>query len=352
MAKGNGKRLIGRRQFTIGLGAAALAAPFVARSAMAQSGKRIIVPTYGGTYQEKLQTAFTKPFTEETGIEVVFSGVPDLARLKAQVQSGRPEWDVFDASGPWFPTGSQQGLFEPLDTSVVDSKLIAGEGDYAKFYGNIGCISWNGDRYTEENAPQTWEQFWDVEKFPGRRTLRSRADMLLEMALVADGVAPDQLYPLDVERAFRSLERIKPSITKWASSASELTTLTSTNEVDFGLNYAGRIRGANEAGTPLRMSREQVCLNNEYLGIVKGSPNVEAAMQFIAFVLKPERQVVFANLDSVMPADPAVVELMSEEAKQWLPADAMSPGHIRQNEEWWVGRSEELQQRLLSFLLT
>lgn len=344
--------LIGRREFTIGLGAAALAAPFYARSSAAQEANRLILPTYGGSYQENLVEGFTKPFTEETGIEVVFSGVPDLARLKAQVASGRPEWDVFEGGGSWFPTGSGEGLFEPLDTSRVDAQYIQGKGDYALFYQYLAGITWNEEYHSADAVPRTWKDFWDVEKFPGRRALRNRADMVLEIALVADGVDPAQLYPLDVERAFNSLERIKPAISKWAATTSELTTLVSTNEVDFGLNYTGRVKGAQESGTPLQLSLDQVVISNNYIGVVKGTPRVETAMKFVEFVMRPERQAAFASLDTDIPANPAAISMMSEESKKWLPVDASSPIHIRTDDIWWTDRTEELQQRFLAFLLT
>lgn len=340
---------IGRRAFLGGLSTTVLAAPYISRYARAQDAKRIILPTYGGAYQEILQTAFTRPFTEETGIEVLFSGVPDLARLKAQVQSGQPEWDVFEAGGSWFPAGSKEGLFEKLDDSVIDSNLIVGNGDYATFYLPPAGIAWHGDRHTAETAPRDWQQFWDTEKFPGRRTLRNRADYVLEIALVADGVAPDQLYPLDVDRAFASLEKIKPAVAKWAESTSQLTTLLSTNEVDFAYNYNGRVKAAQNSGTNLQISMEQAFLANEYIGVVKGTPRKEAAMQFVAFVLRPDRQADFANLSAYVPGNPAAIELMTPEARQWLPKEGGA--HIRQNDEWWAARSEEVQQRFQLFLL-
>lgn len=351
MTNKKGSGFVTRRQFTVGLGTVTLAAPFYARSSAAQETNRLVLPTYGGSYQDHLMEGFTKPFTEETGIEVVFSGVPDLARLKAQVISGRPEWDVFEGGGSWFPTGSAEGLFEPLDTSLIDAQYLQGKGDYALFYQYLCGIAWSSDFHSADAVPHTWKDFWDVEKFPGRRTLRNRVDMVLEIALVADGVDPAQLYPLDVERAFKSLERIKPAISKWAATTSELTTLVSTNEVDFGMNYTGRVKGAQESGIPLQLSLDQVVITNNYIGVVKGTPRVETAMKFVEFVMRPDRQAAFAGLDTDIPANTAALSLMSEESKNWLPSDVSSSVHIRTDDIWWAGRTEELQQRFLAFLM-
>ncbi len=342
---------ISRRHF-LAASVATLAAPMLIRPASAQSGKRIVLPTYGGIYQEMIQKAFTEPFTQETGIEVLFSGVPDFARLKAQVQTRNVEWDVFEAGGSWFPAGSKIGLFEPLDASVTeDAGLILGANrDYVPFYSWASGIAFNGKKHKPETAPKDWAEFWDTERFPGRRTLRNRADMCLEIALAASGVDPAQLYPLDVDRAFEALERIKPSVAKWAESTSQLVTLLTTDEVDFGYNNNGRVMATAGSDTPLGMSLEQTIIGHEYMGVVKGSPRKEDAMTFVAFVLRPERQAAFANLMGYMPGNPKGTELVNEDVKKWLP-DLSTGRHIIQNDDWWAENTEEMQQRFQEFLL-
>lgn len=340
-----------RRSFLAGA-AATVAMPFVSTAARAQS-RQLILPTYGGSYQEMIKAAYTDPFTQETGIQVVFSGVPDFARLKAQVTAGNVEWDVFEAGGAWFPAGSKEGLFEPLDPTVItDTNLIIGQNkDYAPFYDTPYGIAWNTGRHNENSVPNDCAQFWDVTKFPGRRSLRGRADFVLEIALVADGVDPAQLYPLDVDRAFKSLERIKPSIPKWAESTSQLVTLLTSNEVDFNYVTNGRVRATVGSATPLAISLEQTFLSHEYIGVVKGTPRKDIAMQFVAFVLRPDRQAAFSDLISYLPGNPKALELVGAEARKWLP-DMTSKRHIVQNDEWWAAEFAPTQQRFQEFLLT
>lgn len=332
---------------------ATVAAPFVSRSGIAQARERVVLPTYGGSYQDMMKAAYTDPFTKETGIEVVFSGVPDFAKLKAQVQTRNPEWDVFEAAGSWFPAGSKQGLFEPLDTKIfTETSLISGAGkDYAPFYRWVSGIAWNEGKRKAVDAPKTFAQLWDTKTFPGRRTLRNRADMVLEIALVADGVDPAKLYPLDVDRAFKSLERIKPSVAKWAESTSQLVTLLTTNEVDYGYNYNGRVKSTVGSATPLGMSLDQTFIGFENIGVVKGTTRKDAAMKFVAFALRPERQAAFTDLISYLPGNLTAMELVGAETKKWLP-DLSTGMHIVQNDEWWAERAEEVQQRFQEFLLT
>jgi putative spermidine/putrescine transport system substrate-binding protein len=341
-----------RRNFIAGA-AACMALPFVPKSAFAQDKQRVVLPTYGGAYQEMLKSCFTDPFTKETGIEVVFSGVPDFAKLKAQVMTGNPEWDVFEAGGSWFPAGANANLFEPIDTNIVTAKeLVRGANkNYCPFYSWASGVAWNTAKFNKTSAPQDFTEFWDVKRFTGRRTLRNRADMTLELALVADGVDPNKLYPLDVDRAFKSLERIKPRVAKWADSTSQLVTLLTTNEVDYGYNNNGRVKATVGTSTPLDISLAQTIVSYEYIGVVKGTKRKDVAMKFVAFVLRPDRQAAFAEKISYMPGNPAAMSLVSAETKKWFP-DLSTRRHIIQNDEWWAPRTEEIQQRYQEFLLS
>ncbi|MFA5490353.1 MAG: ABC transporter substrate-binding protein [Candidimonas sp.] len=339
-----------RRSFLAGTGAA-LATPFLTRSARSQS-KQLILPTYGGSYQEMIQAAYTDPFTQETGVEVIFSGVPDFARLKAQVTAGNVEWDVFEAGGAWFPAGSKEGLFEPLDPGIItETDLIIGENkDYAPFYDTPYGIAWNSGKYDGSAVPRSCAEFWDVDRFPGTRSLRGRADFVLEIALVADGVDPADLYPLDLDRAFAALERLKPSIPKWAESTSQLVTLLTANEVDYDYVPNGRVRATEDTATPLAISMDQAFISHEYIGVVKGTPRRDTAMEFVAFALRPDRQAAFSELISYLPGNRKALDLVSEDAKKWLP-DMTTGKHIVQNDDWWAAEFASTQQRFQEFLL-
>src|SRR5205823_2462578 len=69
--------------------------------------------------------------------------------------------------------------------------------------------------------PKSWADWWDVKKFPGARSMRDHPVDNLEFALIADGVAMDKLYPLDVDRAFKKLDQIKPHVNVWWSTGQQ-----------------------------------------------------------------------------------------------------------------------------------
>src|SRR5580700_1787510 len=108
-----------------------------------------------------------------------------------------------------------------------------------EFYSSV--LAYSQTKYPAGAAPDSWADFWDVKKFPGRRALRNHPLATLEAALMADGVAPDELYPLDVDRAFKKLEQIKPYITVWWTSGAQSAQLLNDGEVDMVMAWNGRV---------------------------------------------------------------------------------------------------------------
>jgi putative spermidine/putrescine transport system substrate-binding protein len=166
---------------------------------------------------------------------------------------------VFDAVGPMAMTGSKNGYWESLDPALFDkSDLIAPMTKEAvPFYGFTGGICWDDKKHPAGKHPETFAEYFDVNKIPGHRTLRNRASETLEIALLADGVPPEKMYPLDVERAFRALNRIKPFIGKWVDQTPQTVTLVETGQVDYSYTYATRAKAAQEAGKPIKFSFKQ-----------------------------------------------------------------------------------------------
>src|SRR5262249_2675249 len=136
--------------------------------------------------------------------------------------------------------------------------------------------------------PQNWAEFWDAAKFPGTRVLQAGqlgAEGPWEEALLADGVAPDKLYPLDLDRLFRSLAKIKPSIRKWWTVGSEVQQLFNDGIADIGMSYDGRLAILQKGGKPIDIVYNQGKINWSSWCIPKGAPNAAAAKKFIAFAI-------------------------------------------------------------------
>lgn len=313
----------------------------------------ITVTCWGGSYEAAVRKAFAEPFAKETGIGVTLVNNADLPRMKVQVETKNVSWDVFDSIGPQIMAGSEEGLWETIDTGIVDSSgLIQKTGpDHIGTYFYAGGLGFDPARHPDGKHPTTFAEFWDVEKFPGRRGLRSRVSENLEMALLADGVAPEDLYPLDIERGFKSLDRIKPVIRKWIETTPETVTLIGSKELDFTYTYISRVLASAASGVSIDMSMQQTLNSLEYLAVPKHGKNTQAAMEYVAFCLRPEQQAVFCEEVAFSPNAEKAMELVSDNAKEHMP-DMQDPNSIIINDEWWGKNYNDLQRRFTEWMLT
>jgi putative spermidine/putrescine transport system substrate-binding protein len=342
-----------RRTFLTGAAkvsaAVTIGAPLLMSTA-ARAAQSITFVSWGGSYGDFVKEYWMKPFTKETGIEVVYVSGPDLARAKAQVQTNNVEWDIFDAPGSLAMAGVKEGLWEPVDTKVID------RGRYVKWvndtimpgYMFVGGIAHDTSR--SKNAPTTFKEMWDVQTFPGRRAFRTRSSETLEAALLADGVPPEKLYPLDIERAFKSLDKIKPHVKKWFSETAQGVSLIQTNEVDYSYTYTSRVKAASESGIPLDISLKQCIAGMNYFPIMKGSKKKAEAMKFLEFITRPAQQVVLPKIAGV-PAIKGADKGMDAASKRWIP-DLTNPNNVILNDEYWGEHFIAVDKRFKEWILT
>src|SRR5262249_42079811 len=156
---------------------------------------------------------------------------------------GNVEWDMAELLPTEVLTAAHEGLLQPIDYGVVKvEELLYPE---AKQTYSVSVFTYTGgiafDRESQPNGkhPSTWPEFWDVKNFPGRRSLRSRPNDTLEIAMLAAGTDPKKVYPIDVDRAFKILDEIKPNIQKWADTAPQSIQVVQNHEVDFTYTFNG-----------------------------------------------------------------------------------------------------------------
>lgn len=344
-----------RRAFVVGATASAVAAPIVLRASRAQAANSVTITSYGGSAQDILVKTVTTPFTEETGIRVNIVPTPDIVKLKAQTITGNVEFDVFDAPDAIAAYGSKLGFWDKLDLSMLDVADLAfpPTSEFVTMSMYVGGIGWDPKRYGAGKHPRNFAEYFDLKKFPGRRTLRNRPDEALEAALLADGVAPKDIYPLDVDRAFKVLDLIKPSIASWITAAPQTISLLQTGEVDFSYTYANRVLSTNQpgGGAPLAFSFEQNLLGPEKLAIPKGAPNKGNAMKYIAYFFRPEVQLRWASEIAGVPNSKKAFSMVPAETRKWV-ADLSSPNNLVLSGAYWSDNLEEVSRRFKEWILS
>jgi len=184
------------------------------------------------------------------------------------------------------------------------------------------------------NAPRSWADVWDVKKFPGKRGLSNLPGFSLEIALLADGVAMDKLYPLDVDRAFASLDKIKPHAVFLGTSA--LANAVSAQEVVTGILNLARLKAVAAAGVKLDYTWNQAMIDIQQLVVLKGAPNRDNAMKAIAYSLDPQPQArILAALGYTPAVKSALAAIDPEKAKDLPGTAATLPTSFYLNAAWW-----------------
>lgn len=313
----------------------------LAAGGAALAADTVTVSTYGGAWAKALSEAELQPIAKEMGITVKEVTVNSLNEVKVQVDANAVEIDVADLGAQDCELGAAQNLWEPLDYNVIDASgvdqtlvkpmWVAGPSYYST------VLAWNTEKYGD-NPPKNWADFWDVEKFPGNRGLYNSPYANLEIALLADGVAADKLYPLDVERAFKKLREIKPHITVWWANGGQSAQLLNDGEVDMLSIWNGRASTVIKAGAKAAFTFEEGMLGVDCLVVPRGSKNKDLAMKVIDRILSAELQ---ANLPALIDYGP--VNMKAFETGKITPelaaATNSSPENFKRqvtlNDIWW-----------------
>ncbi|HYB42846.1 MAG TPA: ABC transporter substrate-binding protein [Candidatus Methylomirabilis sp.] len=343
-------------------GAAGLAATAAAPALWirrAGAAGKLVIRTIGGAYEEAVVKAILEPFTKASGVEVV--KVPaTLGKLLAMIESGNIELDVVDAGELGMIALSQKGAFEKiayknwkLSNPEDFDPAIRRDDMVADIYFS-SVIGYNTQVFPPGKQPRTWAEFWDSAKFPGPRTLADIASgsVDLEFALLADGVPKDKLYPIDVDRAFKSMSRIRPAIRKFWDTGALSAQMLVDKEVVLGSIWNGRLQAVADKGAPLAIEWNEACLQTQFWGILKGAANLDNAQRFVDFACQPEIQ---ANLARHIPYGPT-----NRQAFKSIPADVAarlpsSPEHkakaFLQNGKWWADNRDKVSERWSQWLL-
>lgn len=343
------------RLVTLGTALAVVVAGTAARA------DEIVIATTGGLMRNTMEEYFYKPFAEATGTEVIPFDieVPDQwARAEGMVRSGAVEFDIVTATGPDLVGKADMLVDIPCDT-LENVKKYALPGacqpkGVARTTGGM-VLTYNKDAFGGKE-PKSWADFWDVEAFPGPRGLPDTGDRdwwLPSVALLADGVAKEDLYPLDLDRAYAKLEEIRPHIAVWWKTGNQVQQIMRDNEVVMTMAYSGRALKVIQDGSPFAMAWDGAIRDTGYLAILKDSPNTEGAMKFIDFFYGDAKghpgfikSVGYATSSTI-----GLSQLPEEEQKLYATYPANYEQLVSPDFEWIGAHRDELRERWNAWLL-
>ena len=318
----------------------------------AMAAESVNFVSWGGSTQDAQKQAWADPFSKASGITVVQDGPTDYGKLKAMVESGNVQWDVVDVEADFALRAAAEGLLEPLDFNTIqreriDPRFVSDHGVGSFFFSFV--LGYNEGKLGA-NKPVDWSALFDTKTYPGKRALyKWPSPGVLELALLADGVAPDKLYPLDLDRAFNKLDTIKKDIVWWGGGAQSQQLLAS-GEASLGQFWNGRVYALQQDGAPVGVSWKQNLVMADFLVIPKGAKNKDAAMKFLANAASAKGQAEFANLTAYAPVNLDSVSQLKPELASNLPT-AYAQDQVTLDFAYWAKNGQAIAARWNEWLV-
>ncbi|CAG4885884.1 ABC transporter substrate-binding protein [Paraburkholderia saeva] len=317
----------------------------------------LTVVNFGGANGDAQKVAFNQPFEASTGTKVTaveYNG--EQAKVKAMVEAKHVNWDVVEVESGDLGRACDEGMYEKLDWSkiakksdlVPESPQTCGVG----FFVWSTAMAYNADKL--KTGPASWADFWNVQKIPGKRGMRKGARYNLEFALMADGVAPKDVYKVlatkaGQDRAFKKLDELKPNIQWWEAGAQPPQFLVA-GDVVMTTAYNGRIDAAQKEGKNLKVVWNGSIYDLDYWAIPKGSPNKDQAEKYIAYTLSSKPQQEYAKHIAYGPVNNAAIKSLDAKTLANLPnSPANGKNAVLQDAAFWTDHGDELEQRFASW---
>ena len=329
----------------IALAGAAMLASFGANA------RDLMVVGFGGPFQDNARTALFQGYAKATNQTVkddVYNG--EMAKVYSMVKSNDVTYDVIMVEAPELVRGCEDGIFEKMDWSVVKkNKFIEGGTSNC----GAGAVLWGVTLFYDPakvpNGPDTYAKLWDTKTYPGKRLLRNSPKTTLEIALLADGVPPADVYkvlatPAGQKRAFDKLDQIKPQL-MWWKSGTQPVQLIASGDATYAVGFTGRIVRANEGGSKYPLLWKTLLYSVDYWAVVKGSPNAKEGMKMVEWITDSKPLLTLAETYAVSPANKEAAANPALSVKN----PGMLSSHVADglfiNTEFWVANGEDLEQK-------
>ena len=339
----------------------------------APAGTSLTVISWGGSYGQAVTKAYLEPFAAATGIDVRLDDYNGgLAQIRAQVETGNVHWDVVDFEMADAVAGCDEGVLEPIDVAILapasdgtpaaedflpDTLAECGVG--MLFYSTV--YAYNAERL-EGEAPSTMEDFFDLERFPGRRGMRRVPFVNLEFALIADGVPVDEVYaaldtPEGLDRAFRKLDTVKDQVVWWEAGA-QPPQMLADGEVAMSTAFNGRIFNAQVLeDQPFEIVWDGQVLDVGPIGIVAGTPDLEPALELVKFATRASSMAAVGRYIAYSPVRRSGLPLIGRHAEVGIDMNPHMPtfpgnlGRTLQNDWlWWSDNMDDMNERFSAWL--
>lgn len=322
----------------------------------------ITFTSWTGPYMRSQMLGFVRPYEAANSVRVnVAHYNGGIDEIRDQVESANVIWDVVDLTQADSLRACEEGLLEPLGgidlPAGADGTAAADDFvDGALNECGVGVIVW-ATAYAYDNAayaqnpPTTIEDFFDVDTYPGARAIRGDPTVIMEWALMADGVARDEVYslletPQGVKQAFDKMNEIRAGLQFWQAGR-EPVRMLNAGEVAMAMIWATTgATASQEEGANFTVNMDGRVIELDLFGVPKGSRNKDAAIDFIRYASSTE---ALASMVSNLPNGPtrkSSLAILSDEVLNQIPNGPAYEDklNIRSDAEWWAANHARLEE--------
>ncbi len=329
---------------------------------LATAAEQVVIASTGGAYDRALKEAWFDPFTEATGIEVVTvvaTNAEMRAKASAMVKTGNVTWDLYLDGEIQAASEAHRAVTEDLTQfcrQFVDRKDLgphACAAGGALLQSTATLLAYRLGK-AGDPLPETWADMWDTKKFPGGRAFPNFDDpwRVMAAALLADGVSRDKLFPLDVDRALKKLDEVRPAVSIWWKTGDQSVQGFRNGDYALGQIWLTRAKAMQNEGLPIGWSYKASFLVGDRIALIKGAPHHDNALKLIAFWLNsPQAQAKACAILSCTPPSTDAVALIPENVRKLMPsAEDVRDYIVVPNADWINANAAMLLQRWNNWL--
>ncbi|WP_298855290.1 extracellular solute-binding protein [uncultured Ruegeria sp.] len=333
-----------------------------------EPGPTITFTSWTGPYMRSQMFGFVRPYEQANNAKVhVAHYNGGISEIRDQVESANVVWDVVDLTQADSLRACNEGLLENISDIVLPDGVDGTpfRDDFVEGALNdcgVGVIVW-GTAYAFNNSqfadtpPSTITDFFDTETYPGPRAIRNDPTVIMEWALMADGVPREDVYPMletedGVERALNKMDEIKTGLQLWETGREPVRLLNSGDVAMSSIWATTGATAAQEEGADFTVNMDGRVIELDLFGIPKGSQNKEGALDFIRFASSSNS---LADMVGYLPNGPtrkSSLALLSDDVLERIPNGPAYEDNlfIMSDAEWWANNHARLEEAFQSWL--
>lgn len=337
------------RKAMIVTGGLAVAGPALSACGSGGGNGTVTFTSYGGSYQKAQTKAWLDPFSEANpDIKIVQDSPTDYAKLEAMFRSQNVKWDLIDTGADYGLGPTTKNLAkldcEQMGCADLQPEKLKTTGYRIPVITYSNVLAYRTDKFGGKK-PKSYADFFDLKNFPGKRSIANQANngSSLEVALLADGVKIEDLYPLDVDRALKKLDTIKSELTYW-ETGEQSAQLLAEGQAVMGTSWNGRVYTYANEGAPVEILWNQHFLTADYVVIPKDAPNGDAAAKLAAYIVAPENSARISDHIAYGPPNVKAFDKINKKMRPYLPTNHLKTA-LSLDDEWWSKNLTKIEEK-------